>query len=166
MEEEILHRSMDYAEIASEDDSTNGEFVLPPSKSKVLSGLDRELSDEELKSPAVSRMLAEQVDALKGDVYRARKYVPRFHKANTEVQVLKEKVRSLTSLSELNNITLASGGVLVGIGLRMGTDNVAGANDLYAWTTVGIGLLFMFRVFGARLLKRLWQLYLRSKNEH
>src|ERR1043166_5032236 len=69
---------------------------LAPKGRQSLSRLRRELSDEELASPAVQRLLVEELETLEKEKAELLGYRDRFHAADKEVAILQEqKARSL-----------------------------------------------------------------------
>ena len=141
------------SDASSEFNGSNGDADLQPKEKPAYRNLRRELTDEELTSPGTVRLLIQDVERLESELFRASKYISRFYKANTDVQVLKEKVKSLTSSSIMNNAGLTVGGVLIGIGSRM-WDRVSIANNLGATIIVVLGLILIGCVIFSQFRKK------------
>lgn len=80
-----------------------------------LSNLRRELSEEELSSPGVARMLLDALDRSETEAGEVREFRDRFHSADKEAAVAKEQLRALASRDMVLDGALAIGAVLIGL---------------------------------------------------
>ena len=58
-----------------------------------FSRVRRELSDEELASPAVQRLLIDEIERLERDCSEFRDYRDRYHTADTKAQILEVRLK-------------------------------------------------------------------------
>jgi hypothetical protein len=102
----------------------------PPPSSKgrqSFNKLRRELSDEELASPAVQRLLMDEIDRLEGETGDLKEFRNKYHEADRKCAVLAEK----------NNITKAHE-ILYGVCLTMGAACLGFARTFWGQQPVGI----------------------------
>ena len=112
-----------------------------------LSNLRRELSEEELGSQGVARMLLDALDRSETEVGELMEFRDKFHSADKEAAVAREKLRALVARDVARDVGLAFGAALIGLAPS-------------AWSVQPIG--WIVAVFGALLLvgfavaKRFW----------
>lgn len=87
---------------------------LAPKARKSLSHVRRELNEEELASPAVQRLLVEEIERLERDSTELRSFVHRFHEADKRASILEEKTKKHRELEVLHSVTVAVGSALLG----------------------------------------------------
>ncbi|WP_175127813.1 hypothetical protein [Achromobacter piechaudii] len=84
------------------------ETAVPVSKGtsgrKSFSNLRRELSDEELSSPAIQRMLLDEIERLDSECGDLRVSRENFHRCDKRVGILEERFRTKVSL-EIMHVT-------------------------------------------------------------
>ncbi len=85
-----------------------------PSSRKSLTNLRRELSDDELKSPAVQKLLIDEIERLEEEAATAKQYVPRFYTADKKSAVLEEKLTTARSSEIIHIACITVGGVSLG----------------------------------------------------
>ena len=61
---------------------------------QALSNVRRELSEDEMKSPAVQRMLLDELDRLETEVDELRQFKGKFHSADKDAAVLRERLHA------------------------------------------------------------------------
>ena len=84
------------------------------SSRRALSSLRRELSDKELLSPAVQKLLLDEIDRLEGEHAELSGFRGRFHEADKRAAVLEQK-NSINTGQEIVSITcITIGGALIG----------------------------------------------------
>jgi hypothetical protein len=98
---------------------------VPTSSRRALSEIRRELLPEELSSPGAQKLLLEMLDRTESECEAARGYIELYHAANTRAAVLEEKVRRRNAFEVLFSISLAVGGVLVGLWPSWGLGSAA-----------------------------------------
>lgn len=95
----------------SEIDAVTTEDVFSSYKSKAYAKLSRELSENDLSNPSVSRMLLDRIDSLENQNTQLKKYEIDFHKVDKEKSVLEEKQKRSVYSEILSQfcLTLAGG---------------------------------------------------------
>ncbi len=109
---------------------------------QALSNLRRELSEDELKSPAVQRMLLDKVDTLETDVDELGQFRDKFYSAKEEAAVLRERLRA----SGPRDICLAVGAGIIGL-----VPSLSSGPSLGMWIAGVIGAVL---ILSAVLAKR------------
>lgn len=103
----------DYME--NDDDSDVGIYPVDNAgasyKSKAYSKLSRELSEEDLSNPSISKMLLSQIDTLETENILLKKIEENFHIIDKENGILKEKQKRNVASDILSQfcLTLAEG---------------------------------------------------------
>ncbi len=103
------------------------QFVNKDIGSEVQSGLSkaiptnpyknikRELSEDELKSPAVQKLLLNEHDKMEQRITELEGYVERFYTTDKSRAILEEKIKTSNAFEILYSFCLTAGSVLVGI---------------------------------------------------
>jgi hypothetical protein len=81
---------------------------------KALSRLKRELSDDELSSPGVQKMLVEEIERIESEVNRLAEYRDRYYASDKEVALLKEQRKKSLSGEIIFGGCLAVGAAALG----------------------------------------------------
>ena len=81
---------------------------------RALGNLRRELSDEELQSPAVQKMLLDEVERLEAERDEWKELGERFHERDAQVGILQKRLKAAKGLELVQVGTLATGSLLVG----------------------------------------------------
>ena len=110
---------------------------------KALSNVRRELSEEELKSPAVQRMLLDELERLEIEVGDLRVFKDSFYSADKDAAVLRERLRA----SVARDSGLAIGAAILGLAPSLWSSQPVGG------IVVALGVALV--VF-ALLAKRFW----------
>lgn len=104
-------------EVVSKDDGT----VKPVKKdistipSSPYTNVKRELSEEELKSPVVQKLLLSEHDRMAEEIAALKGYVDDYHKKDKENAILSEKLKYSNSTEILYSFCLTGGSALAGI---------------------------------------------------
>ncbi|MGD9493612.1 MAG: hypothetical protein AB7V36_09695 [Bacteroidales bacterium] len=77
--------------------------------------IKRELSEEELKSPAVQKLLLNDHDKFEQRIAELEGYVERFHTSDKYRAILEEKLKTSTGFEVLYSFCLTAGSALAGI---------------------------------------------------
>jgi len=77
--------------------------------------IKRELSEEELKSPAVQKLLLNEHDKLEQRISELEGYVERFHNSDKLRAILDEKLKTTNAFEILYSFCLTAGSALAGI---------------------------------------------------
>lgn len=83
-------------------------------ESKPLSGLNRQLSEDDLKSPGVRKLLLGQLDEYETCKSKLEITITNFHSKDKETAVLTEKLKSFVSFDWIYTSLLTVGSILIG----------------------------------------------------
>ena len=108
-------------------------------KRKALTTLRRDLSDKELTSPAVQKLLLDEVDRLESENEALSLFRDRFHASDRCVGVLEQKVKIVVGQEIISGACVTIGGALVGYAPNIWSVQAAGPIVLAA----GIGLIVL-----------------------
>lgn len=75
----------------------------------------RELSEEELASPVVQRLLLSDHDRMERECERLKSYEERYHECDKQVAILKEKLKNSTASEILYSCCVSFGSILTGV---------------------------------------------------
>lgn len=79
-----------------------------------MRNLRRELSDEELQTPAVQKMLLDELELLEAERDEWKELGERFHERDADVRVLQERLKVAKGLDVVHAGALAMGSLLIG----------------------------------------------------
>ncbi len=82
--------------------------------SKPLSGLNRQLTEDDLKSPGVRKLLLGQLDEYENCKNKLEKTIMNFHSKDKETAVLTERLKSFVSFDWIYTSLLTVGSILIG----------------------------------------------------
>lgn len=114
---------------------------------KSFSKLRRELTDEELASPAVQRMLLDEIERLDDALIAHRQYRENFHTCDKRLGVLQEKFKSKISIEIIHAVCIAVGGAAIGYATSNWAVQPAGGLAL------AFGALLLVAAFIAKAVK-------------
>ena len=77
--------------------------------------IKRELSEDELKSPAVQKLLLNEHDKLEGRLSELEGFVERYYNSDKLRAILEEKLKTTTAFEILYSFSLTAGSALMGI---------------------------------------------------
>jgi len=86
----------------------------PPKGRRSFTSVRRDLSEDELGSPAVQKLLLDELDRLEGEVVASRGIRERFHQADKRASILEEKFKTYSAHEILSNACLAAGSAMLG----------------------------------------------------
>jgi hypothetical protein len=114
----ILHWGTEMGEPEQPDqepEATQEEQPLAVSKGRQsLSRIKRELTDDELKSPAVQKLLIDDLDRLDRECSELLDYRERFHSTDKKVGILQEKLRRSISSEIISSSCFVVGAAALG----------------------------------------------------
>jgi hypothetical protein len=93
----------------------NGQPSIVPKGRQSLSKVRRELSEEELSSPAVQRLLVEEIENLEKDNVDLKTYKEKYYLIDKKCAVLEEKIKAVTANVDIFAVLLALGAAAVGL---------------------------------------------------
>jgi hypothetical protein len=85
------------------------------SSRKAFSKLATELTDDELSSPGVQKMLLAEISRLESAVTYSEAYKDKYHIADKDREVLKEKEKTFIFSEILYSVSLTLGAALIGL---------------------------------------------------
>jgi hypothetical protein len=135
-------------DLAPEEDGAQPLPSAEHKSRKALSRLKRELSDEELSSPGVQKLLVEELEKLEHDCALAHEYRDRFYAADKEVAIL--KVQQKKSLSG----EIIFGGCLAVGAAALGYAPAVWAQQPSGWIALIFGGVVVLLGIVARVVQR------------
>lgn len=124
--------------------SNNQEEV--PKSSKALSGLNRELTDADLSSPGVQRMLLQKIDEYDACRLELEQVKKSFHEKDKQCAVLEEKSKSSLSFEVLYGFSLTIGAALIGL--------YPSIKAVFNWILLVLGIMLLVGPIVAKALKK------------
>lgn len=107
-----------------------------PKPRRAFSNIGRELSDEELKSPAVQKLLLDSLDQLENINFKLEIFEEKFHIVDKEKAILEEKLINIKSSEILYSFTLTIGAALIGM-------SNSSESRSYFWIFISSGVLLI-----------------------
>lgn len=89
-----------------------------------FSRLTRELGDDDLKNPAVGRMLLDRIDGLSAEKLELEGYRDMFHDADKKAALFEQKALGESKFQILYSFCLTVGGVVFGIAFAISDNSV------------------------------------------
>ncbi len=130
------------------EEPASGELKGVPKGRQSFSKVRRELSDEELSSPAVQRMLIDEIERLERDNTRLGGFQDRFHGADRRVGILEEKLQQSHSGEIIFGVCLTVGAA------AMGYAPAAWSNQPDGWLSLAFGVLLVAGGIASRVVHR------------
>ncbi len=133
------------------DQEPAAEEVQPPERLKgrpSLSHMRRELTDEELNSSGVAKILSDDVERLEREVATLRDYERRFHERDREAAVLEERLKKSSAIEVTSSAALTTGALLVGLAPTGWVHQPAG------WSLLLGGVVALFTGIVSKVLSR------------
>ena len=109
--------------------------------------LRRQLSDDELAGTGVQKMLLDEIDRLESELVSASEMADRFHGADKDAAILREKFKSHTSHEIISTASLTVGSVALGI--VFGIED----NATLAWIILAGGVILILAGLWAKKVK-------------
>jgi hypothetical protein len=115
----------------------------PPKQASALSGIRRDLTDEELSSAGARKLLIDRLDQTERRVVELEDFREKYHVADKQVAVLTEKTKQSTAAEVLYGFALSAGAIFVGLAPSAWTAQP------YGWLSllVGVGLMIGALIF-------------------
>ena len=135
-------------EIVSKDTGSGKEQYMESNAipADPYANVTRELSDEELKSPAVQKLLLNEHDRMLGEVDRLKQYERDFYEKDKECAVLSEKQKASNASEVLYTFCEVGGSVLAGVSSIYWDDK--------GWLFLVIGIIFISGGVIYKLIKK------------
>lgn len=122
---------------------------MPPVGRQVFRGLSRELNDADLANPGVQKMLLAELERMDNECASLRGYIERFYEADKDRGILKERLKTVTSIEVIFGTGMVIGGAILSISFSF-------PEAMKPYTTISfiLGGLIVVVVTVARLIKR------------
>ena len=135
--------------ISEEPDSEEGADVPAIQKGRrSLSNVRRELSEDELKSPAVQRMLIDEIERLERENLDLCDYRDKYYESDKRVSILDEKNKERLSGQVVFGVCLTVGAALLGFAPSLWTSQPGG------WLSIIFGLVLIVGGIASKVVKR------------
>jgi hypothetical protein len=123
------------------------DTVKPKSGRRSFSKLPRELSEKELASPAVQKMLVDEIERLETECDELSSYRPKFHDADKRAAILEEKFKGKISIDILQTGCLTVGAAALGYAPSITTGQPS------AWMIAIFGVVLVIAGLTAKAVK-------------
>lgn len=129
--------------------SRTGSEMSPVGR-QIFRSLSRELTPADLaNNPGLQKMLLAEIDRIDGECANLKGYAERFHEADKQVGILREKLRTVTSTEVIFGVGMAIGGAIMTLSFSFPE-----AMKSYTIISFVVGAVIILGVIGARLIKR------------
>jgi len=123
------------------------EAVKPVSGRRSFSKLPRELSEKELASPAVQKMLVDEIERLESECDEMSAYRPKFHEADKRAAIMDEKFKGKMAIEILHVGCVTVGSAALGYAPSITTGQPT------AWMVAIFGLVLVTAGLAAKAVK-------------
>jgi hypothetical protein len=96
----------------------------PTGLGQAYRSIRRELTEEDLTNPSISRLILNERDRLEGEVSELHSFRDRYHEADKKAAVLEERTRTIKSIEVSFALSLAIGSLFIGLSFRGGGGKV------------------------------------------
>lgn len=114
-----------------------------------LSGIRRQLNEDDLSAPGTQRLLIDLLDCAERERDDLKPYVGLFHEADKGREVLAEKLKADRSIEVMSGAGLAIGGAIIGLAPYF--DSMRGG---YGFYSLILGIFLMVGSIVGRLVKK------------
>ncbi len=122
--------------------------VAPTGRREAFREIRRQLSEEDLSSRGVQKLLLDELERAEAECEILIGYVERFHEADKRAAVLDERVKTATALEIMFGVGIGVGGAIMGLAPLFWQDQPKG------YIALAVGLLLSLGATIARLMKR------------
>jgi hypothetical protein len=128
---------------------TQPAATLPPSgRRPAFREIKRQLSEEDLSSPGVQKLLLDDLERAETECEILQGYIERYHEADKRSAVFEERIRSVTAIDIMFGVGVGLGGTIMGLSPTFWADQPKGLIVLI------IGGLLVVGASIARVVKR------------
>jgi hypothetical protein len=128
--------------------SSGQSATVVSSRRQAFRDIRRQLSDDDLASPGVQKLLLDDLEQAEEQCEIFSAYIERFHEADKRAAILEERVRTQTALEVAFGVGVGLGCAILGLAPLFWTDQPKG------WLAIGIGALLTIGASIARVVKR------------
>ena len=125
-----------------------GEATPPSGRRQALRDLRRQLTDEDLASPGVQKLLLDDLERADAECDLLNGYVTRFHEADKRAAILEERLRTQTALEVTFGVGVGLGGAIMGLAPSLWNTPPFGS------LAIAVGILLSLGATVARVIKR------------
>lgn len=129
-------------------EASEGTTITPQKGRRAFINLRRELSDEELASPAIQRMLIDDIERLEKEKFELSEYQEKYYEADKKAAILDEQVKKSVSQEVIFAVSLAVGAA------SLGYAPAVWANQPTGWIAIAFGLVLIAAGIASRMVKR------------
>lgn len=116
---------------------------------RAFSKLRRELSDDELSSPAVQRLLIDDIERLEKENGKLVDYQDSYHETDKKTAVLNEKLKTNIAHEVIFGVCLTVGAALIGF-----TPSLWDPNKPHGWISIALGVVLIVGGIASKVVKR------------
>ena len=120
----------------------------PPKPASALSGISRDLTDEELSSPGARKLLIDRLDQAEIQIVELKDFRDRFHAADKQVAVLTEKTKREKSAEVLYGVALSVGAIFMGLAPS------AWKTQPFGWLSLLVGIALMIGAIVSKAVRK------------
>lgn len=120
-----------------------------PKSRRSLSRIRRELSEDDLKNPAVQKLLISEIDRLEEENQAQRVFQENFHATDKEKAILEQKLKISVSLDIIFGSGLSVGAAIIGL-----SPTFWDATNFKGPGCLTLGLIIMIGAIVSRLVQR------------
>lgn len=131
------------------EDSGSGTSAPPPKGRPAFRKLRRELNDDELASPAVQRMLIDDLESLAEESSKLKEYQDKYHTADKQAAVLEEKLKERVSQDIVFGVCLTVGAAALGY-----APTIWDTKEPSGWFAIAFGVILIVSGIASKVVKR------------
>ena len=128
-------------------DSAGGHAPQPKKRRRSFGKVRRELTEEELDTSGVQKMLLDEVDRLEGAEIDLKSTSEKYHEANTKLEVAKEKLKTHSAFDIISTGTVAVGSLLFGAAFNWKDDSTL------FWILIMLGVVLIAVGVAAKVMR-------------
>lgn len=129
-------------------EDSHSSVVLTAKSRRPFAKLRRELSDEELLSPAVQRLLLDEIEKLDRQVIQLEEYRNKFHEVDKRQAVLEQRIKRSISSDVIFGVCLCVGAAALGYAPSVWSHQPSG------YLSIAIGSILIFGGIVSKLIQR------------
>jgi hypothetical protein len=122
--------------------------VPPTGRRPAFREIKRQLSEEDLSSSGVQKLLLDDLERAESECEILQGYIERYHEADKRSAVFEERIRSVTAIDIMFGVGVGLGGTIMGLAPTFWTDQPKGLIALV------VGGLLVVGASIARVVKR------------
>lgn len=116
---------------------------------QAFGNIRRALSDEELSSPAVQRLLIDEIERLEKENGKLGDYQDSYYDAKERASVLNEKLKTNVAQEVIFGVCLTVGAALVGL-----SPSLWDPDKPHGWVAIALGVILIMGGIASKVVKR------------